>query len=292
MECDRASPLLTVFYTGDPDDITEFATEDDGVHFGRDPSACELVIWEELSGNSLSGVAGRIWRQWGQLWIANLSRSHDLFLQVPGFPPEEPLSLHAPGLPLNARTIPGSRCLVRGRSGAWALVVDQVVDPDDVAAALGPGVAWGAEVTAGASVTERAPAVPVDLRDLATALCEPLLHGARLPASYPQIARRLGTSVKVARLRVDRLVAQYENDNPILRRRREDRERRREQELTGPTWAVGPGGVRRARLGDDDGAPEGSARVWAPSLPHSYEVAHLLVRRRLVTLEDVERLAG
>ena len=288
-------PFLTVFYTGHPDEVMEFPRDGDTVYFGSDPDGCDLVIDEEQS-RRLSMVAGKIWRQWGQLWIVNLSESHDLFLQVVGLPPEEPLALRTPGLPLHARTIPGTRCRVSGPSGDWALVVDQRMH--DVHADV-PGFGGS---------TLRAPAVPSDLHDVAAALCEPLLcHGARLPASYAQIASRLGITVKAGRVRVERLVQLYEEENPILRRHREERERRVEAALAGPEWRRGPGGVwhhrtRSCAEGNDPRKPrvrpppESTTPAQepdrTPALPHAYDVACLLVRRRMITVEDLEKLHG
>lgn len=284
-------PLLTVFYTGEPDEIVEFRQDGHEVEFGRDDALCDLVVWEELAEQSLSRVAGRIWRQWGQLWLANLSSSHDLFVQPQGRPPEDPLPAQSPGGPLSARTLPGPRCFVTGPTGRWALVVEQQLDP----ALPGPP---GADV-----VTLRAPAVPGELRDVAAALCEPLFLGGRLPATYAQVGARLDVSLKTARGRVDRLVGLYEDHNPILRRHREAREARRDAHLAGPDLVRSPGGIRRPASRPAPGpAPPVKSRTSTPpgldlpeagqsSLPRSYDVAHLLVRRGLVTSADVERLA-
>src|SRR5688572_9881175 len=83
--------LLTVVYTGEPDEVFEFP--DDGGRgrtFGRD-DGCDIVIWSALNGARLSRVAGRIWRMESELWLRNLSTYHELYVEVPGRPAEPPL---------------------------------------------------------------------------------------------------------------------------------------------------------------------------------------------------------
>ena len=340
---DDVGPLLTLADTAEPGQIIEFAQEGDTAYFGRGPEGVDLVIRGGGSRNSLSRVAGKVWRQWHQMWIANLSANHDLLLWEPSMPPEPPLPPRRTGTPLHARTVPGHRCFVSSPTGGWALVVDQrrattgdsipgaqdaraeaingsavSGDVDRGAHALingeGFGLGAGGRVDDGQEVTVSAPAVPADLVDVAAALCEPLLtRRARLPATYARIAARLDISPKAARLRVERLVELYEDHSPVLGRRREDRDRR----LAGPELVRGAGGVWRAapivpvsregsasleplgRPGDQlrpvthrDGRPGDTVgvRQRGPELPYSYDVAHLLVRRRLVTPTNVTRL--
>lgn len=293
-------PFLTVADTADPEQVVELVQEGDSVHFGRGGPGVDLVVRTETSPSSLSRVAGTLWRQWDQVWIANLSHSHDLLLQEASHPPEAPLPPRRPGSPLHARTVPGQRCVVTGPAGGWALVVDQRggrtgSDPGGASGAFGRLRADRPVDGAGDEVTLRAPDVPDDLLDVAAALCEPLLvRGARLPATYARIALRLGISPKAARLRVDRLVELYEDHNPVLRRRREDQDRR----LAGPELVRGAGGIWRSPAHVPPGAggtvadDAPSPRERGPELPYSFDVAHLLVRRRLVTPADISRLDG
>ena len=322
---DDVGPLLTLADTADPGQIIEFSQEGDVASFGRGPEGVDLVIRGGGSRNSLSRVAGKVWRQWHQMWIANLSANHDLLLWEPSMPPEPPLPPRRTGTPLHARTVPGHRCFVSSPTGGWALVVDQrrATTGDSIPGAQdaraeaingsavsgdvdrgahplihgeGFGLGAGGRVDDGQEVTVSAPAVPADLVDVAAALCEPLLtRRARLPATYARIAARLDISPKAARLRVERLVELYEDHSPVLGRRREDRDRK----LAGPELVRGAGGVwrsseptrpsaQRLRLTSVENTHGLGER--GPELPYSYDVAHLLVRRRLVTRADFGRL--
>jgi hypothetical protein len=134
--------------------------------------------------------------------------------------------------------------------------------------------------------------VPAELRPVAAALCEPLLDGGRLPAAYSEIVRRLGRPTpKQVRTLIERLCQTYEEQVPELAARAAERRRRQDAEL-----AVGADPVLRngvwvfpvvAQPPD-----EASQRIRrkALALPDYYEVAHLLVRRRLITGADLVAL--
>ncbi len=57
--------------------------------------------------------------------------------------------------------------------------------------------------------TVRVPDVPEQHRDVAEAVCAPLLRGAPGPATYAEVAAVLGVSARTARRRVEALVEEY-----------------------------------------------------------------------------------
>ncbi|MEW1958971.1 hypothetical protein [Kineococcus sp. NPDC059986] len=57
--------------------------------------------------------------------------------------------------------------------------------------------------------TVRVPDVPAQHRDVAEAVCAPLLRGAPGPATYAEVAAVLGVSARTARRRVEALVEEY-----------------------------------------------------------------------------------
>jgi hypothetical protein len=246
--------------------------------FGRDDQ-CDIVIRTE--GIDLSRLAGAIWREHDELWLRNLSYSHELWLDVPGQPPGEPMGIrhgHHPGF---ARAVGAELAYLRGPRGCL-LVCQQNWQAADAVA------------DQPAANTLRVSPVPPDLRPVAAALCEPLLDGGRLPAAYSEIVRRLdGPGLKQVRGLVERLCRHYEDEVPELAARAAERRRRQEDEL-----AVGAEPVLRngvwvfpASAREPDEASQ-RIRRKALALPDYYEVAHLLVRRRLVTGADVAALPG
>jgi hypothetical protein len=262
-----------VVYVGEPDEVHELRPGGPGLVFGRDPDACDVVIWSALNEPTLSRQAGRLWYADGQVWLRNLSRSHDLLVQEAGRPPEGPLPRRAHDAdPGAARTLPAGPCLVLGPAGC-ELVVDA---PSFAPAAV-------ADDAAPAESTAVIPAVPAHLQDVAEALCAPLLAGGTLPATYAQIGGRLGTdSHKRVRLLVAELCGLYANGAAVAdhAQARRSREERVVSALVGrPAHRVGPDGWRF------DEAPRGGAdaeRRRALALPEYHEVAHLLVRHGLV----------
>ena len=143
------------------------------------------------------------------------------------------------------------------------------------------------------SATIRVSAVPDALRPVAAALCAPLLTGGRLPASYSEIVRRLRDrpTLKQVRSQVDQLRRHYENETSALAPVAAERSKRNEEELAVAEPPLLRGGVwifpAEVRPTDDPPARRPSRSL---PLPAYYEVAHLLVRRRLITKADVDAL--
>jgi len=271
---------LTILTVSRPDhsEIFEFRRERQRMTFGRDDQ-CDIVIPTE--GIDLSRLAGEVWREDDELWLRNLSYSHELWLDVPGQPPGEPMGIrhgHHPGF---ARAVGAELAYVRGPRGCL-LICQQTWPATDPAA------------DRTAATTLRVSPVPADLRPVAAALCEPLLDGGRLPAAYSEIVRRLaGPRLKQVRLLVDRLCRHYEDEVPELAARAAERRRRQEAELAVGTEPVLRNGVwvfpAMAQPPDEEAQ---RVRRKALALPDYYEVAHLLVRRRLITGADVVALPG
>jgi hypothetical protein len=274
------TPLLTVTYTGEPEILYEFGENGTRKVFGRDDATCDIVIWSAINGQELSRVAGVIWRMDDELWVRNLSTRHELYLEVAGKPAE-------PGLPPRsddgtdrgpARSIPTELAFLRAPGGCELLVrqvrdadLPDLGDPDD------------------ARATFRAPPVPAQLRIIATALCEPLLLGSQVPATHAQVTKRAVTgSPKRTRNLVTKLCTLYADEVPTLRDRVAERVRREEQQL-----GVGNDPRRKGSIVTFDAASPGrrpedeSTRRRELALPDYFEVAHLLVRRRLITSDDL-----
>jgi hypothetical protein len=247
--------VLTVVYTGEPDEVFEFASEGQGRFFGRDDEMCEIVIWSALNGTALSRLAGRIWRMDGELWLRNLSTVHELVVTTGDGPPDPPLPPRRDDNddPGPARSLPAPRAIITGPDGCELLVRQE------------PSGSYDIPLNAVMEVTIGVPPIPADLRPVAAALCEPLLAGGQLPATYSDIARRLNTgSLKRARTLVGRLSELYRAEVPML----------------------------TPELPDEAGVSADANVRSALGLPDYYEIAHLLVRRRLVTITDVEALAA
>jgi hypothetical protein len=277
----EAEVILTLVYTGEPDEVYEFADEGQGRLFGRDDVACDIVIWSAINGTDLSRVAGRVWRMDGELWLRNLSTRHELRLSQPRMPEEAPLPPRREdgADPGPARSIPGELAFVRAPGGCELLIRQRRTRLDDPYRTLGES-------------TTRVPRVPDHLQSVAAALCEPLLSGGQLPATYHEIMRRAGTgTVKRTRTLVAELCAHYAAEIPQLRERIMARMRREEAELDlpadprlrGSVWTFGPQAPSPTET-------EEVRRRRALALPDYYEIAHLLVRRRLITAGDLARL--
>ncbi|MFG1925498.1 FHA domain-containing protein [Cryptosporangium sp. NPDC048952] len=255
-----------------------FARDGDRITFGRDDE-CDLIIFSAINGESLSRVAGTIWRMEGELWVRNLSDKHELWITQPGMPPLPPLpprdpARHDPGA---AQSIPGELAYVQGPDGCVLVVAQQRAEP-----ALPP--------VQDDRPTTTMPPVPSELRPVAAALCEPLIRGRRLPASYEEVHRRLpGRSRNQIRDHVRRLCELYLIELPELRDRVAARKQIEERELGLPAapTTVHKGIRVFARVPETD---EEVQRRRELTLPDYYEVAHLLVRRRTVTTEDLHLL--
>jgi len=273
-------PILSVHYIHEPDELKTFPNEGDRVTFGRDDD-CDITIFSAINGAALSRIAGRIWRMENELWVRNLSDSHELWLKVhgrpaaPPLPPRDPNS-HDPG---SAQAIPGELAYILGPDGC-VLVVTQHRPPPEVPSALR------------GEPTERMPELPDDLLPVARVLCAPLLRGSGLPASYGEVVVQLGLTMKRARTLVGRLTDLYHAEVPGLRERFETRQRWEEEQLALPANTqrrMKPGGVQEFATPNVDGLSDSDSRYRRTlTLPDYYEVAHLLVRRRVVTLDDLD----
>jgi hypothetical protein len=275
--------MLSVVYTGEADEVFEFTEEGKGRLFGRDDGRCDIVIWSAINGTDLSRVAGRIWRMEGELWVRNLSTEHEVQLVQPGLPAEAPLPPRRPDGrdPGPARSIPGELAYLRAPGGCELLVRQQRMPM-----AIPPADDDG-------EMTRRVPPVPHELRRVAAALCEPLLSGGQLPAAYSEIMRRAGTgTLKRTRTLVAEVCTVYVAEVPKLRERIIDRLKREEQEFGLPPDPRLRAGVwTYERRPDSSNEPQELRRRRALALPDYYEVAHLLVRRRLITANDLRLLA-
>jgi hypothetical protein len=273
--------VLTVVNPADPRRLYEFTYDGERRVFGRDP-ACDIVAAADPVDPRLSARAGLIWRMDGELWLRNISTSHDLYVEVPHRPPEPPLpprpDQSARGA---ARSIPGEIATIRGPDDC-RLVVRQVRVRDPFAA----------EASSVEGATTRVPRIPDDLRRTAVALCEPLFEGSQLPATYARIGQRTGNpSRKSVRNQVERLTALYLDEVPALR----DLVRERLEREAAQLGLVGTPRVVRGVVHWDIAAlraaeAEEQERRSALALPTYYEVAHLLVRRGLVSPADAAGL--
>jgi hypothetical protein len=272
MKKDAINTLLTAAYTGEPDEIFEFHTDGQSRLFGRDDQ-CDIIIWSAINGRDLSLIAGRLWRMEGQLWVRNLSTRHELEIVAPGEQLSGPLPPRRPDGkdPGAARSLPVPVALVRGPGGCEIAVRQR-----EVPLVL---VAPSKELDG----TMKVPPVPEDLRPIALALCRPILEGGWLPATYSEIIKEVGDlTVKQARLRVDRLCGIYVQAVPSLMAHRERRQQKLEQELAFDGHIEHrPGGLRHFVRASGIDQPRNLS-----GQPMYFDVAHLLVRRRLIALES------
>jgi hypothetical protein len=275
--------LLTVAYTGELDVVYELREQHQVLTFGRDETRCNIVIWSAINGSDLSRVAGQIWRMGDELWFRNLSTRHELYLEVPGHPSIDPLPPRTPSGadPGWARSIPAPLAYIQAPGGC-ELEVRQQRD----------AAAPASDLDVAGTDTVRAPEVPERLLPIAAALCEPLFSGGRLPATYSEISRRIGeASIKRVRNLVGELRDLYVREIPQLWEKVRERQRREDAELRVRGVPTLHHGVWVYPTPDDrpSDVPDGPAAP-AMALPDYYEVAYLLVRRRLITASDVGRL--
>ncbi len=265
----------------EPDELVEFGADGDARLFGRDDLVCDIVIWSALNDPTLSRVAGRLWRMDGLLWLRNLSTSHELVVSSPGLAPDPPLPPRRDTGDVGAaRCLPAGSSLILGPGGCELVVMQSVRPGHRHPATAVPSGDPGTPSTTGV------PDVPVRLLHVALALCEPLLTGHPMPATYRQVAQRLGiTSYKRVRLLVAELCIRYR------------------AAASAPHLQPGPVGAAGRRT-EPAPAPVQCRGVWrfpppqqvatppAPdlSLPDYVDVARLLVRRGLVRLDDLARL--
>jgi hypothetical protein len=159
--------------------------------FGRDDSACQIPIWEEINRRTLSKIAGELWCTNDQMWARNLSTAHELV--VAGSRGVHELPPRLPPDPGDACSVPvPSGTVTAPSTGRWSLRIT----PVDPAHSSGP--------------TIQIENIPDRHREAAEALCAPMLAGGRAVATYGEIAARMGWSERAARRRVDDLCAHYE----------------------------------------------------------------------------------
>lgn len=279
---------IEVLNVSEPDQITYFEKDGNSAFFGRDDDLCDIVIWSALNDRNLSRVAGRLWRMDGQLWLRNLSLRHELVVCVPGSVMSPPLA------PRLGPADPGeARCLATGTSvilgpGGCELVVTQ---SSPRVASSDRGRFWDL-AGSGAERTIDLPDIPARVRQVALALCEPLLLGAPMPATYRQIALRLGiSSVKRVRTLVaelclvyaDAATASYLNGGVPRTERRAPEAETRPVQLTRGVWRF---------LSETPPQDDARPRAHELVLPDYLAVAQMLVRRGLVRPADLDELTA
>ena len=276
-------PLLMVTNRVAPDDrsqdeLYEFATDGQRRTFGRDDTACAIVIWSAHAGNDLGRVAGEIWRWGDELWLRNLSLSHEVLLTVPGQLSEPPLHRRRDAKARGAAcSIPGPTALIIAPGGCLLEVIQDHQPSADT-------FSYGLPEPTGTGVPE----VPEQLKPVAAALCEPLLLGGHLPAAYREIMTRLDEpSLKSVRRKVAALCRVYTSASPALTQHIHERLERQRAAL-GAAKPVGGGEIYPfSDLSTDDATDRGRPSL---SLPDYYEVALLLVRQSRITIADLPLL--
>lgn len=192
-----ALPATTLFLVTYCDETFAF-TEGAWGRFGRDDDVCDIPVWEEINERRLSRVAGEFWCDRGDLWLRNLSASHELVLSG---------SVGAPAwLPRRVTGYHGSACTITGRfakitapsTGSWQIGVERLAAP------MEPQDQAGTE-----RHTVQVGPVPPRLMPVAAALCEPLLDCRDSPAHYEEIGAALGVSRRQARRYVEQLCTYY-----------------------------------------------------------------------------------
>jgi hypothetical protein len=252
------------------DEIYEFTEDQHRRTFGRDDSVCDIVIWSAIAGQNLARVAGEIWRWGDQLWLRNLSTSHELDIVVPGQPPEPALRRRRDETVLGAAcSLPEPHCTITAPGGCVLDVVQQHQPPPEA-------ITYGLDDP----TVKTVPEVPDHLRLVATALCEPLLLGHRLPAAYREVMTRTGEATqRVARRKIEELTSFYTAAVPELAARAQERK----------AIADNPGRPVRAGMiyGFAADATARSDPARALALPAYYDVARLLVRHYRITPDDL-----
>ncbi|MDQ1287262.1 MAG: hypothetical protein QG622_827 [Actinomycetota bacterium] len=171
--------------------------------FGRDDDVCEITVWNEIRDVSLSRVAGEIWCADGQLWVRNLSASHELVVRGGGRP--QWLGRREPGSRGAACSVPADGAVITAPStGTWRLTASSLCADRAAADLTAQGAAAADRLT-----TVRVEPVPERYAAVASALCAPLLADSDVPATYDEVARRLGISRRQARRYIEQLCDYY-----------------------------------------------------------------------------------
>lgn len=178
--------------------------------FGRDDSRCQIPVWEEVRGASLSRVAGELWCLQGDLWLRNLSTSHELTVvgsvgRPTTLPPRHPDERGS------ACSVPSASALVSAPStGEWVIHTRRLQEAEK----WEPDTTQPGESGDGEPATARMAVIPEALRAVATELCAPMLEHGAPPATYDEIAARLDVSKRQARRYVDKLCQYYGDSLP------------------------------------------------------------------------------
>lgn len=185
--------------------------------FGRDDYECRIAAWSQMDAALLSRVAGELWCDNGRMWVRNDSAAHELV--VSGRHGQRgKLAPRRQGMVGDSMTVPlpdGS--LTVPTAGPWRLVIERAAPLPGPASAPGRPAAGavpavdgnGRQALPGSRETVRVGAVPDGCRDVANALCSPLLAGKPMPATYNEIARACGVSMPKARRTVIKLCEAY-----------------------------------------------------------------------------------
>lgn len=173
--------------------------------FGRDDLRCQIPVWEQVRGTSLSRVAGELWCADGELWVRNLSTNHELTV-VGSVGRPQTLPPRRPDERGWASTVPGRSAEISAAStGDWTIVVDYVLSTDDEDDDL--DLAVSDDLTGPNTV--RMALLPTALRPVAVELCAPMVLTGDPPATYDEIAAQLDISRRQARRYVDKLCDYY-----------------------------------------------------------------------------------
>jgi hypothetical protein len=191
------------------DELYRFAEGSWG-RFGRDDDVCEITVWNEIRDVSVSRVAGELWCTDGQLWVRNLSASHEIVVRGGGRP--QWLATREPGTRGAACSIPGDEAAIAAPStGDWVITATSLT-AGSLTAGEGPFRRRGVDGTASAAdqlATVRVEPVPDRYLAVASALCAPLLSDGDAPATYDEVAQRLGISRRQARRYIEQLCDYY-----------------------------------------------------------------------------------
>lgn len=177
--------------------------------FGRDDAQVHIVVWEELRGTALSRIAGELWCAGDEMWVRNLSSTHELEVAGKRGAPQA-LAPRSPGQRGRACSVPPSGGQISApTTGGWQITVQG-------AAGEPPRGHRAIPVDGDGGRTRTIGPVPDDLLRVAAALCAPILLHGDPPASYEHIASVLGLTSRQARRKVERLCDHYRTQVPDL----------------------------------------------------------------------------
>ena len=205
---------------------------------GRDPDRCQVVAWEAQRKPvpTMSRVAAELWCSDGEMWVRNLSGTHELVV-TDAVGRESKLFAQDPDAPGHARNVHPGWSLSFPSAGSWqvriqrfgapsgAMLEDMPDDEPDREPVKPPGRFEaagplpdlpsiepgqdGREPPEAERWTVSVAPVPDGHRAVATALCAPLVAGADRPATYAEVGAALGIKTENARRLCVRLVEWY-----------------------------------------------------------------------------------